>query len=402
MNNYLFSTCPKHRSHALVTGVTGLLGQYLMRDLILGGHPVAVLVRSSDRESAVQRVNSILTHFENEHHQSLPRPIIIDGDVCKPSLGLTKRQIRWVAENCDSILHNAASLQFFGGHRSAEPWRTNVGGTERVLELARRTEIGELHYVSTAYVCGKGSSPVFESDLDRGQEFRNDYEHSKFDAEQLVQAAKHLHSKTIYRPVVIAGDSQTGYTSTYHGLFLYLRLIATIVPMLRQDSEGRIETSVQLPLDGDEPRNLVPVDWVSQVITRLFSDRSAHGRTYHLSPDECLTTKEFIDYCCEYFHTYGVQYVGRNGTRECQSELARLFENVQIYQDYEIGDPHFDKSNLLKFAGHLPCPRIDKETIFRFIEFGQANRWGKSLRNPVLPNRMEDLALPLPTTLSRI
>jgi hypothetical protein len=30
-----------------------------------------------------------------------------------------------------------------------------------------------------------------------------------------------------------------------------------------------------------------------------------------------------------------------------------------------------------RFAGHLVCPPIDKEMIFKFIEFGRNNNWGR-------------------------
>jgi thioester reductase-like protein len=355
-----------------------------MRDLLLQGHPLAVLVRSTKRETACKRIESVVARFEENLNQPLPRPVVIEADVCQPDLRLNKHQIQWISENCWSILHNAAALQFFGSSRDEEPWRTNFGGTKNILELARIADIEQFHHVSTAYVCGRRTEDVLETDLDCCQSFRNDYEHSKFAAEQLVRSSEHLKSTTVYRPVVIAGDSRTGYTCTYHGLFLYLRLIATLVPLQRRNENGLCETPIKLPLDGNEPRNLVTVDWVSEVISHLFSEPAAHGLTFHLSPDHCITTREFIDYCCEYFHSCGVEYIGRDADRVCDSDFAaRLFENVKIYQAYETSDPHFDKTNLLKFAGHIRCPRIDKETIFKFIEFGQAHGWGKKRQVPI-------------------
>ena len=44
-------------------------------------------------------------------------------------------------------------------------------------------------HVSTAYVAGTHPEPFGESDLDRGQEFRNAYERSKFEAELVVARA---------------------------------------------------------------------------------------------------------------------------------------------------------------------------------------------------------------------
>ena len=60
-----------------------------------------------------------------------------------------------------------------------------------------------------------------------------DYEKCKCQAEKLVHASN-IESKTIYRPAVIVGDSKTGYTVTYHGLYLYLRLMATLVPQQKR------------------------------------------------------------------------------------------------------------------------------------------------------------------------
>ena len=107
-----------------------------------------------------------------------------------------------------------------------------------MLALCREARIRELHHVSTAYVCGSRQGRIFESELDEGQDCRNEYEASKLEAERLVRGPDGLESVTVYRPAVISGDSKTGYTSTYHGLYLYLRLMAMAVPM-QPAGEGR-------------------------------------------------------------------------------------------------------------------------------------------------------------------
>ena len=144
-------------------------------------------------------------------------------------------------------------------------WRARAN----VLALCREARIRELHHVSTAYVCGSRQGRIFESELDEGQDCRNEYEASKLEAERLVRGPDGLESVTVYRPAVISGDSKTGYTSTYHGLYLYLRLMAMAVPMQPAGEDGIRGTPIRLPMSGDEPRNVVPVDWVADVITHL-------------------------------------------------------------------------------------------------------------------------------------
>ena len=377
MKSTLQPNAKSNRSYVLLTGGTGLVGQYLLKDFLASNTLLAVLVRPSKKLAARERIEATMQRWEEKLGRHLPRPVILVGNINEPMLGLSDHDQCWVANHCDTILHNAAILKFSGADKTHEPWRTNLGGTKNVLKFAADSNIAHLHYVSTAYVCGIRDTVVMESELDVDQAFRNDYESSKFDAEKLVAAADHFETKTIYRPAVIVGDSQTGYTSTYHGMFLYLRLLSTLIPLQQKDENGIYQTPIKLPMTGDEPRNLVPVDWVSSVICHLVKTKNAHGRTFHLVPDECSTTRMFIDACCEYFHSGGVEYTGE-GERVAESGFAKMFfQNARIYQDYETSDPQFDKTNLTKFAGHLECPVIDSETIKRFIKFGESDKWGR-------------------------
>jgi thioester reductase-like protein len=379
---------PTARPYALLTGATGLLGQYILRDLLRAGQPVAVLVRPTKKASARERVDSLLQRFDRETESGLPRPVVLSGDISDSSLRLSREDLEFVESRCSRLIHNAAVLQFQGESREGEPWATNVAGTRNVLDFCRESGIETMHYVSTAYTCGKRDGRILESDLDCGQEFRNDYERSKFEAELMVRQASHLASTTIYRPVVIAGDSRTGYTSTYHGLFVYLRLFSLFVPHLERGPDGRILTAVKIPLDGDEPRNVVPVDWVSRVFRTIFDNPSLHNQTYHLAPERFLTARQVIEACYDHFNSFGVEFCGagqnsdQNG--DFQPDYARqIVEQVSVYSQYETSDPVFDTRNLRAAIGDLRCPEIDHQMILRFLRFGESDLWGKRRQPPV-------------------
>ena len=375
-----------NRDYVLITGSTGLVGQYLVRELLSAGQRLALVVRPSKKLTARERVEAFMQRWEAELGRLLPRPVVFSGDVCDPDLGLNEEALEWVGKHCGRVIHSAAVLTFHGTSMEEDPWRTNLGGTKNVIALCEQFDIQELHYLSTAYVCGKRTNRVMESDLDCGQEFRNDYERCKCQAEKLVHASD-IESKTIYRPAVIVGDSKTGYTVTYHGLYLYLRLMATLVPQQKRNEKGLIETKLSLPMNGDEPRNLVPVDWVAEVVAHIFLDRSAHGQTYHLTPDEYSSARQVIEYGYEYFGSEGVEFAGSGAARDPNSEFAaRFFENAGMYEAYETSDPEFDKSALIEVAGHLKCPAVNRDMVFRFMDFGSSDRWGKRKpKPPVVP-----------------
>ncbi|REK24898.1 MAG: NAD-dependent epimerase/dehydratase family protein [Planctomycetota bacterium] len=367
-------------TYTLLTGATGLVGRYLIRDLLREGQRLALLVRRSRRQTAVERVESILQHWEQDLREPLPRPVVLEGNITEERLGLSSASTAWIAGHCSRVIHNAATLQFHGSDRSREPWSTNLGGTRNTLELCRATGIADLHYVSTAYVCGIRDDLVREDELDTGQSFRNDYERSKFEAEKLVRSADFLDRLTVYRPSVIGGDSRTGYTSTYHGLYLYLRLLSLLVHNVPPGPDGVRHTPIQLPLRGDEPRNLVAVDWVSRVICRLLDTPAAHGGTYHLTPARGVTARDLVEAAYEHFNSRGVEFAGEQAARDEKGPSGfgqAVFENKSIYEAYETSDPQFDRAQLLRFAADIPEPCLGKDAILNYWRFAEADDWGR-------------------------
>jgi len=329
--------------HLLLTGGTGLLGRYLIRDLIDFDVPIAVLVRPSRRQSAELRVEALMQTWETRLKRRLPRPHVLTGDITQPLLGLAPEDARWVEEHCDSVLHNAASLTFHGSGREGEPWRSNVDGVQNVLGTCSELRIWDFHHVSTAYVCGLRKGRVYEHELDVGQEFGNDYERSKVEAENLVRGADFLETLTVYRPAIIVGDSQTGFTTTFHGFYHALRLACTLAASpeisaaARMDNPDRVPT--RLTLTGDEAKNLVPVDWVSAAITELVCNRQHHGRTYHLTASEPVTARMMQDVLED---AIGIRNTVFSGPEELENPtlVERMFyEHMQTYAAYWRDDP---------------------------------------------------------------
>jgi len=371
--------------HLLLTGATGLVGRYLLRDLLQRGHNVAVIVRGDGDQSAAERVEEILHMWEQRAGITLPRPVCLEGDVTAEGMGLTNEGLAWVAGNCDTMLHNAASLAFIGADRAGEPWRTNLDGTRHVVEFCRTTGIRKFHYVSTAYVSGDREGTILEGELNLGQGFRNDYEHSKCLAEELVRNADCLDTPTVYRPAVIVGDSVTGYTNTYHGLLHHLKFMSVLFKNMPTDENGMRHVPMRLHMTGDEQRNMVPVDWVSAVMLRIFETPAAHGQTYHLAPTHPMTPRELIAAVESYFHVDGAEFVGPVSTADRNDAEQKADESLDLYESYATTDPTFDTTNTTRYAGDIVCPRVDEAMIHRFIDFGDADKWGKKPRKKPRP-----------------
>lgn len=380
-------------NYYLLTGATGLLGRYLLRYLLPREVPLAVLVRGNRAATARQRLETVITDLEGQLGYALPRPVLLNGDLNSPSLGLTAETRAWMRRNVRGVLHNAASLTFEDGAPDEEPWKTNLTGTAHLLEALRELGIREFHHVSTAYVCGKREGTIYETELEVGQQFGNDYEHSKLQAEKLVNQAHWLDSRTVYRPAIIVGDSQTGFSNTFHGFYTPLRIVHMLMNSgLPSSIEAQSLVHI-LGLSGAERKNLVPVDWVAAVIGQLFHDPKHHGQVYHVTPEE--TTP--VSVLCEVMETAVQQYAtqqyasattsgqtlrvadakqGQTSPLSLPEFLASFRERMKVYQAYWRDDPQFDASTRLAHAPHLPCPQLNRERLLKLCTFAiAANFW---------------------------
>jgi nucleoside-diphosphate-sugar epimerase len=364
----------------LLTGATGFVGRYLLRELLASGHLVAVLARDGQGLSAEERIRGLAALWANAPPARPASPVVLAGDLRARGLGLSAAERYWAARHVRCVVHAAADVSFRPSP-TGDPWATNVEGTERLLDVCSALGVPEFHHVSTAFVCGDRAGPVGEDELDRGQRFHNNYERSKFEAERRVRAARAVRA-TVYRPSAVVGDSRTGHTSSYHGLYRFLELGARLAapqPALRS---SRRFLPLRLPLTGDESRNLVPVDWVARAVVRLVNDPRRHGRTYHLTAREPVPVREVEAVAADVLGIDGVRWAGL-GPLDRPTDLEVLFlQHVRDYWPYFRGDPVFDGRNTRAALPGLPPPRIDRALLARLVRFAVADHWGRR-RHPV-------------------
>lgn len=370
------------------TGATGLLGEYLLRDGLRSGERFVVLARPGKLESARGRIESMLARIEENLDRPLPRPVVLEGNLSAPNLGLASQDLTWVSKNCDRILHNAASLVFYTDEKTGEPARSNINGTQNVLGLAEETGIRTFFHVSTSYICGLRNDLCLESQLDVGQDFGNDYERSKVAAEKMVRSAAFLDSLTVFRPAIIIGDSKTGYTSTYHGFFTPLK----VAHVLTANGSGMVLDGSPLlkaiGFDGSERKNFVPVDWVSEVMTLVMRQRESWGETYQLVPRNRVSVTTTMRVFEEVLRRFYADKAGKKASavQTTWTDVQEMFRSqMSVYRSYWRDDPEFDYTNVTRVAPQRPCPDVDFAMLLRMAAFALENGFGWPIKPPVLP-----------------
>lgn len=371
-----------------LTGATGLLGRYLLRDLLASRRTVGVLIRDSSSASAPERLAELQWFCEESLGRALPRPMLLQGDLRSPGLGLGMVERHWLARHAQAVIHSAAYVSY-QPTPEGEPWQTNVLGTRRLLELCQTLGITQMHHLSTAFVCGDRRGLVCEDELDCGGGSKNAYERSKFAAEELVRQFSGIQA-TIYRPSVVVGDSRTGYTCTYHHFYRFLELA---VRLSARPSSRRQPVSLRLPLTGAETQNIVPVDWVARALLTLLDRPRWHGRTYHLAAWESVRLDEIKRIIEELLPLEGVQWAGPAGLPDPTPMEQLVLEQFQDYWSYLYSDLDFDCRNTRQTLPDLPPPRFDRQLAARLLAFAQADNWGRQRGRtpPSLPPAGEGL-----------
>lgn len=209
---------------------------------------------------------------------------LFEGDITEDNLGLPPEELALIKREATEVFHLAAVYDLAVERDLA--MRVNVKGTQNVNALVREIQnLNRYNYVSTCYVAGKRTGVILESELEHDAGFRNFYEETKYLAELEVEKLKGEMPVTIYRPSVVVGDSQTGETQKYDGIYyliLYLKKFPSVLSLFNIGNER-----VRL--------NLVPVDFVVEAIAALSKDESAWGKTFQLADPNPLTTRELFD-----------------------------------------------------------------------------------------------------------
>ena len=255
-----------------LTGVTGFLGmEILARYLERTDRPVYAAVRGRDAAEADDRLRGAVKCMVGDGDAYAERLHAVPADIEQPELGLTRSHRDQLAERVTDIVHSAASVSFtLPLERSRQ---INVEGTRRMLEFAELCRdhggLGRYAHISTAYVAGTHRGEFREEQLDVGQGFRNPYEQSKFEAEQLVQARAGRLPIQVFRPSIVVGERTTGWTASFNVLYTPLKAFA----------RGSLPA---LPARRLAPVDVVPVDYVADAVFKLSNDPREASGTYHL------------------------------------------------------------------------------------------------------------------------
>ena len=268
------------RQSIFLTGFPGFIATRLVERLAKHETQFFLLVQPQFVDLAMREIEEIAEHTDTP----LEAYSIVEGDITQPLMGINNADLETIQVETTDVFHLAAAYDLAVPKDVA--FSVNFEGTKNVNDFVHSVRnLRRYNYVSTCYVAGKREGVIHENELEHDAGFRNYYEETKYLAEVEVENMKPTVPVTIFRPSVVVGDSQTGETAKYDGIYYLIHYLRKAPQLLRVFNVGNDKVRL----------NLVPVDFVVDGIAALSGDPAALGRTIALADPAPLTTQELFD-----------------------------------------------------------------------------------------------------------
>jgi len=269
----------------LLTGSTGLLGAYLLSDLLKYTNAnIFCIVRCKNEIEGFEKIKNNLNFYQLlQNNISLNKRItVLKGDLSKPFIGLSQTHFDNLSECIDVIYHNGCFVNFISPYSLLK--KTNVFGTQNIIRLAATKYLKTINYISSVIIFF--SEPYFN----KGKVFENEtpqyddtlqggYKISKWVSEKLIIKARESGVPVIiYRPTRIFGSIDTGIIPIEDAL---CHIVRTCIDM-------KMYPSLNTYMD------FTPVDFLSKAIVNLSLRKKSLNKIFHLSNPVPISFKNFF------------------------------------------------------------------------------------------------------------
>ena len=352
----------------LVTGATGFLGSHIAYQLLEEGKNVYVVVRG---DNASERIKQIMLQYFNRDISA--QLTIVNGDLTKPYLGLSKEAFSTLSKNLDAIIHSAADVRHFGDREHFE--KVNVQGTKNIFELVEFNSAIVFHHISTVGVVqdllteGKWESVKDMNEIQEHLQLESVYTDTKLKAEKwILDQANAGKQVFVYRMGNLSGRYSDGqFQSNIHENAFYRMLKL----MILVNKAPKVQWMV----------DFTPVDFAADVIVKSVLANEQSVRVFHVCHPEPIPFEEFVGLLNELDlqielvdKVYYESYILSDGMTEEVKNLAVAQLDGDGAND---SNAIFDSRTTMQLLKIKNMPTVNKEYIGKLMEYASEQQFIK-------------------------
>jgi NAD(P)-dependent dehydrogenase (short-subunit alcohol dehydrogenase family) len=314
-----------------LTGATGFIGKYLVRQLLARKGTIYILVRPQSLHKA-----ETLREWTGD---TTGRIVPVHGDLSEPGLGVSEQDAEQLSDNIDHFFHLAAIYDIEASDEDMDV--ANIIGTDHAIAFAGRIKVGCFHHVSSIAAAGLYKGTFTEDMLEEAQGLEHPYFRTKHESESLVRKRATVPWR-VYRPGMVVGHSATGQIDKIDGPYYFFKAIQKL----------RENVPSWFPLIGLEGgyANLVPVDFVAAALDHLAHLPDHDNECFHLTDPRPRRMGEVINLFAKVGHapTMSVRLDPKlfRGVPEAIGQAIAQAEPVQQVTDQILGDLGIPRSVL--------------------------------------------------------
>lgn len=338
----------------LVTGATGFIGREVVRRLLAARRPVVALARGRDDAPALERVVTAVGCPAAASELD-----VVEGDLALARCGLGSAEWRRLRAEVEIVINCAGDTRF--EPMAMEPYVAgHIDGPRRLLEGLSGGRLSRWAHISTAFVCGRRSGTILESEGDVGQAFNNAYERVKLEAERAVRAAgaRRGVDVRVFRPSIVVGAAPATTGGNPSNLVQgFIRMLAALARM----PDG-VVPALRVAAAPSAPFNIVPVQYVATAILALAERPDGADKTFHLVARDVPTQATVLRAITERLGIRGVSLVdSRRQPLEDPSPFERaVARTLEPYRAYLTNELRFDDATA---ASLLERCRVERPTL---------------------------------------
>ena len=331
---------PSEFREVLLTGATGFVGRFLLRELLSQNDRLVVhcLVRADDAEHGLERIRAALRQAEIWDEAFASRIRAVVGDLRPARFGLSTADFDVLCRQIDAVYHLAADVTLIASYASIR--ETNVVSLHNVIELCVRIRYKHFFYTSTMGVFAEYFC-----------DFSNEFMHGRIEH----QMQPDLGSMKKMFPIGLGGYPWTKLCAEQGVLFAHaaglpvaiFRLPHTAMAstgfMLAKDIGTRIffaATQVEMaPAGFSVHRHREPVDTLTELCVAISTNPNRRFTVYHC----CDPQPPYEDFNSADFGFYWREVSYDTFRRACQtcgegSPLHGQWSVMDHFAPYWFGD----------------------------------------------------------------